>query len=228
MAVSGPRAKQVLDQLELGVSLDDAGFAHMSVQHGSFRQRPARIARVSFTGERSYEISVPAGLAHTLWQAARAAGAAALGVEALGVLRAEKGFLFIGQDTDSETMPQDLGMDGPRQNRRDSYVGDRSLLLPVAKRAGRRQLVGIAASADTMIPPGAHAVCAAQGRPRSIGFITSSYHSYALDRPIALALIEDGLSRQGEVLAFEHLGTRHAGTVVGSCFLDPTGGRLHV
>ncbi len=228
MAVSGPRAKQVLDQLELGVSLDDAGFAHMSVQHGSFRQRPTRIARVSFTGERSYEISVPAGLAHTLWQAARAAGAAALGVEALGVLRAEKGFLFIGQDTDSETMPQDLGMDGPRQNRRDSYVGDRSLLLPVAKRAGRRQLVGIAAAADAMIPPGAHAVCAAQGRPHSIGFITSSYHSYALDRPIALALIEDGLSRQGEVLAFEHLGTRHAGTVVGSCFLDPTGGRLHV
>jgi sarcosine oxidase subunit alpha len=183
---------------------------------------------VSFTGERSYEVSVPAALAESLWQAARAAGAAPLGVEALGVLRAEKGFLFIGQDTDAETQPQDLGMDGPRRNRQDAYVGDRSLFLPESTRSGRRQLVGIA-SEGVMIPPGAHAVVAAAGgRRRSIGFVTSSYDSVLLGRPVALALIEDGLSRMGELLAFEHLGARHTGRVVGSCFLDPAGERLHV
>jgi sarcosine oxidase subunit alpha len=200
----------------------------MSLQVGRFHDRPARVARVSFTGERSYEVSVPAALAESLWQAARAAGAAPLGVEALGVLRAEKGFLFIGQDTDAETQPQDLGMDGPRRNRQDAYVGDRSLFLPESTRSGRRQLVGIP-SEGVMIPPGAHAVVAAAGgRRRSIGFVTSSYDSVLLGRPVALALIEDGLSRMGELLAFEHLGARHTGRVVGSCFLDPAGERLHV
>jgi sarcosine oxidase subunit alpha len=228
MAISGPQSRAVLEALALGVTLDDAAFPHMSLQVGRFHDRPARVARVSFTGERSYEVSVPAALAESLWQAARAAGAAPLGVEALGVLRAEKGFLFIGQDTDAETQPQDLGMDGPRRNRQDAYVGDRSLFLPESTRSGRRQLVGIA-SEGVMIPPGAHAVVAAAGgRRRSIGFVTSSYDSVLLGRPVALALIEDGLSRMGELLAFEHLGARHTGRVVGSCFLDPAGERLHV
>ena len=228
MAISGPRSRGVVDALALGVDLNDAQFPHMSLQRGVFRGRPARVARVSFTGERSYEVSVPAGLAETLWRAARRAGAAPLGLEALGVLRAEKGFLFIGQDTDSETQPRDLGMDGPRRTRKDAYVGDRSLFLPEAERAGRRQLVGIV-SEGAMIPPGAHAVAPqAGGRRRSIGFVTSSYESIALGHPVALALIENGLSRMGELLDFEHLGARHRGRVVASCFLDPAGERLHV
>ena len=227
MAISGPRSREVLSSIIPGAVLDDADFPHMSLQTGVFHDRPARVARVSFTGERSYEVSVPASLAGALWQAARSGGAAPLGVEALGVLRAEKGFLFIGQDTDSETQPQDLGMDGPRRNRKDAYVGDRSLFLPEGTRAGRRQLVGIAAD-GAMIPPGAHAVASSAAGRRSIGFITSSYDSAALGRPVALALIEDGLSRMGEVLEFEHLGARHRGAVTAICFLDPAGERLHV
>jgi len=227
MAVSGPQARNVLAALELGFDPDDAQLPHMSATQGRFMGGPARIARVSFTGERSYEISVPAGLAGTLWRRIREAGALPLGVEALGVLRAEKGFIFVGQDTDSETMPQDIGMDGPRLKRSDAYVGDRSLFMPAASKAGRRQLVGIAAATVHPLPVGAHAVTTRDSRMRSIGFITSSYRSVALQRPIALALIEDGMRRMGDELEFEHLGSRLRGTVVPACQLDPTGARLN-
>jgi sarcosine oxidase subunit alpha len=227
MAVSGPQSKRVVSALGLGIELDDSRLPHMAASAGTFAGRPARIARVSFTGERCYEISVPARLASDLWHKARAAGAEPIGVETLGVLRAEKGYIFVGQDTDSETMPHDIGMGVSRDKRRDAYVGDRSLFTPFAKREGRRQLVGIAASGDQPIPVGAHPVVDANGKRRSIGYVTSSCFSPALNRPIALGLVEDGRRRLGEELNFEHLGTRHAGTLVGSCFLDMPGARLH-
>jgi len=228
MAISGPKAKAVMAALDLGIDLDDAKLPHMAATAGRFAGRPARIARVSFTGERSYEISVPAGLAADLWAKARAAGAVPLGIEALNILRAEKGYIYVGQDTDGETMPQDLGMAGPRDKRQDAYVGDRSLFTPMAQATGRKQLVGLAASGGDPLPAGANAVAISAGRKRSLGYVTSSYVSPALDRPIALALIEDGLSRMGETLSFEHLGQISEGRIVPTCFLDPEGARLHV
>jgi sarcosine oxidase subunit alpha len=227
IAVSGPQSKRAVASLDLGVPLNDQQLPHMAAHIGSFARRPARVARVSFTGERCYEISVPARLAADLWRKVRAAGAEPMGVETLGVLRAEKGYIFVGQDTDSETMPHDIGMGGPRDKRRDAYVGDRSLFTPFAMRSGRRQLVGIAAAGDQPIPVGAHCVAHTNGKPRSIGYVTSSCWSPALGRPIALGLVEDGRERGGETFQFEHLGTRYSGKLVESCFLDPTGARLH-
>ena len=227
MAISGPDSKSVLAALALGVPLDDAQLPHMAACIGSFAGREARIARVSFTGERCYEISVPVRLAADLWRRARAAGAEPIGVEALGVLRAEKGYLFVGQDTDSETMPHDIGMGGPRDKRSDAYVGDRALFTPAAMRRGRRQLVGIAANSDQPLPVGAHPVEEAGDKRRSLGFVTSSCWSVELARPVALGLVEDGLSRLGEVLSFEHLGERHTGTLIAPCVLDPAGARLN-
>ncbi len=227
LAVSGPQSKRVVASLDLGAPLDDERLPHMAAHIGTFAGRPARIARVSFTGERCYEISVPAQLAADLWRQVRAAGAAPIGVEALGVLRAEKGYIFVGQDTDSETMPHDIGMGGPRDKRSDPFVGDRSLSTPFARRSGRRQLVGIATTGEQPIPVGAHPVTHTDGKLRSIGYVTSSCWSPALGRPVALGLVEDGRKRLGEELQFEHMGTRFAGTLVGSCFLDPPGARLH-
>ena len=169
IAVSGPQSKRAVAALGLGVALDDAKLPHMAACAGTFAGRAARIARVSFTGERCYEISVPARLAADLWRQARLAGAEPIGVETLGVLRAEKGYLFVGQDTDSETMPHDIGMGASRDRRTDGYVGDRSLFTPFAKRQGRRQLVGIAASGDQPIPVGAHPLVETNGKLRSIG-----------------------------------------------------------
>ena len=227
IAVSGPQSKHVVASLDPGAPLDDEQLPHMAARIGTFAGRPARIARVSFTGERCYEIAVPARLAADLWRKARAAGAEPIGVEALGVLRAEKGYIFVGQDTDSETMPHDIGVNGPRDKRRDAFVGDRSLFTPFASRTGRRQLVGIAASGNQPIPVGAHPVEQANDKLRSIGYVTSSCWSPALGRPVALGLVEDGRNRLGEELQFEYLGTRYSGTLVESCFLDPTGARLH-
>jgi sarcosine oxidase subunit alpha len=227
IAVSGPKSREAVESLGLGIDLSAAALPHMAAAQGRFRERPARIARVSFTGERSYEISVPAGLAGELWRQVRSAGAMPLGVEALNVLRAEKGYIYVGQDTDGETMPHDLGMSGPRDKRKDSYIGDRSLFTPSAKALGRKQLVGIAVESATPLPAGAHGVEIANGRKRSLGYVTSSYFSPALNRPIALGLIENGQSRLGERLDFEHLGQIFQGTLTGTCFYDPEGARLH-
>lgn len=227
LAVSGPRSKQILAALELGVELDDAAFPHMSVALGRFGGGVARIARVSFTGERSYEISVPARLAGQLWQRARSAGASPIGIEALSVLRAEKGYLYVGQDTDGETMPHDLGFGAPRTKRQDSFVGDRSLFTPAASTTDRKQLVGIAAEGNAAIPTGASAVERNGNAKRILGYVTSSYMSGALGRPIALGLIERGTARLNEVIAFEHLGQGFTGRIVAPCFLDPEGARLN-
>ena len=228
MAISGPASKGVLAALALGIDLDDAAFPHMSARDGRFVGEPARVARVSFTGERSYEVSVPAGLAEELWRRARAAGAEPLGVEALGALRCEKGFILVGVETDGETMPHDIGMGRAREIRTDPYVGDRSLHTPAARRSGRRQLVGVAVAGDEPLPVGAHAL-SRDGRPRrSIGWITSSHVGIGIGRPVALAMIEDGAARHGETLEFEHFDALHRGTLVAPCFYDPEGARLDV
>jgi sarcosine oxidase, subunit alpha len=194
---------------------------------GRFEGRDARIARISFTGERSYEISVPAGLAPQLWKRARSAGASPIGIEALSVLRAEKGYLYVGQDTDGETMPHDLGFGGPRAKRQDSFVGDRSLFTPAASATDRKQLVGIAAEGNAAIPTGASAVARKGTAKRILGYVTSSYMSFHLGRPIALGLIEGGSVRTGEVIALEHLGQSFSGRIVAPCFLDQQGARLN-
>ncbi|MBE0691880.1 MAG: sarcosine oxidase subunit alpha family protein, partial [Aquamicrobium sp.] len=111
LTASGPRAKALVAALSLGVDLDDAALPHMALAQGLFEGGPARVARVSFTGDRSYEISVPAGKAPALWramaEAGRALDAVLLGSEALLLLRAEKGFIIAGKDTDGTTMPHD-------------------------------------------------------------------------------------------------------------------------
>ena len=225
ISISGPKAKAILGGLDLGIALDDSGFPHMSVREASFDGRAARVARVSFTGERGYEISVPASLGAQLWQRAREAGAAPLGIEALGVLRAEKGFIYVGQDTDGETMPHDLGMAGPRAKRQDPYVGDRSLFTPAANKPDRKRLVGILVDGAMPIPTGAHAIEQVSGRKRSLGYVTSSYLSAQLGHPIALGLIEGGVERG--TVEIEHLGQSCNARLVVPCFLDPKGERLN-
>ncbi len=114
---------------------------------GAFDGAPLRVARVSFTGDRSYELSVPASRARRLRTAIveklPAFGGGLMGLEALMILRAEKGYVVVGKDTDGTTMPQDLGVSGPREQRKDEYIGKRSLFTAAARSAGRKQLVGL-------------------------------------------------------------------------------------
>jgi len=229
-AVTGPRSRELVGELGLGVDLSNAALPHMAVVEGAFAGRPARVARVSFTGDRSYEVSVPARLGdHLLRQLIRlgkSRGATLLGVESLMRLRAEKGYVIVGKDTDGATMPHDLGLVGPREKRTDQFVGRRSLFTEAACMPDRRQLVGLESVGGGLLPVGAHGVEVTSGRARSTGFVTSSYDSPTLGRPIALGLIERGSSRMGETITLQHLGGRLQARISPTCAFDPKGERI--
>jgi sarcosine oxidase subunit alpha len=232
LTATGPRARDLVAMLSLGVDLSDAALPHMGFRDGSFAGGPARVSRVSFTGDRSYEVSVPSGKAGALqaamMEAGRAVDAVALGSEALLLLRAEKGYIIAGKDTDGTTMPHDLGVTGPRDKRAGEFVGKRSLFTDNALREDRQQGVGLTvADGEPPLPTGAHAVETRNGARRSIGFVTSSYQSPVLGRPVALALIERGLSRMGETLEFVHLGATRRATIAPVCAFDPEGARIN-
>ncbi|WP_245424192.1 glycine cleavage T C-terminal barrel domain-containing protein [Methylovirgula sp. 4M-Z18] len=230
LTVTGPKSRALLQAVGLGMDLDDATLPHMALAWGTFGIEPVRVTRVSFTGDRSYELSIRADRALPLWRALKEAGRAfdaiLLGGEALMILRAEKGYIVIGKDTDGRTRPMDLGVSGPFQKKKGEYIGRRSLRLPaVADQA--RALVGLQSVTGTVLPPGAHAVERAGGGKRSIGFVTTSHFSPNLDQPIALALIENGASRMGETVELHHLGQSLTARVAPVCAFDPEGERLH-
>lgn len=228
ITLTGPRA----GDLAHAAGLPDRMLAlpHMGVAEGRWNGHPLRMARVSFTGDLSYEISVPARHGADLLARLEAARVAHkgrwIGLEALMILRAEKGFILVGKDTDGLTMPHDLGWGGPRDKRKDEYFGRRSLFTPEACREDRRQLVGLVSEGPDPLPVGAHLV-ASDGPRRSLGFVTSSHVSPTLNRPIALALLEAGGSRMGEALTAFHLGETRSVQVTPACAFDPEGGRLN-
>ena len=232
LTACGPRAKALVAALSLGVDLDDAVLPHMAAATGFFEGAAARVARVSFTGDRSYEISVPASKAPALWQAMNEAGraldAVLLGSEALLLLRAEKGYIIAGKDTDGTTMPQDLGLTGPRDKRQGEYVGKRSLFTDNATRGDRNHFVGLTVTdGGDALPTGAHATETVAGRRHSIGYVTSSYDSPVLGRPVALGLVKNGMERMGEEIDLYHLGGSRRAVISSPCAFDPEGGRLN-
>ena len=228
LTVTGPRAQDLAHAAGLPDRL--ITLPHMGVAETRWNGHPLRVARISFTGDLSYEISVPARHGVDLHQRLDTARAAHqgrwIGLEAVMILRAEKGYILVGKDTDGVTMPQDLGWAGPRDKRADEYVGRRSLFTPEACRQDRRQLVGLAVAGSDPLPVGAH-LLALDGPRRSLGFVTSACISPSLNRPIALALLDGGRTWMGESLTVFHLGQERRATVVPACALDPEGGRLN-
>jgi len=231
LTVTGPKSAELLQKLDLGVSFDDADFPHMSLREGRFDGDEIRVSRVSFSGDRSYEIAAPAQKAQALWLLLQSEGARfdarIIGVEAVSVLRAEKGFIIIGKDTDGTTMPQDLGMTGPMTKKQGEYIGKRSLFTETAKSQNRRQLVGLEVNGDEMLETGAHGIERVNDNIRSIGYVTSSYFSPNLNQPIAMALIEDGLSRMGEEIEILNQGQSRMARICNPCFFDPKMERIN-
>ena len=225
LTASGPSARALI--AAAGVDLPD--LPHMGVAETRWQGASMRVARVSFTGDASWELSVPARHGPALFQALDAArqaqGGTWIGLEALMILRAEKGFIVIGKDTDGITMPHDLGWAGPRDKRDDEYFGRRSLFTPEARRTDRRQLVGLETE-GAPLPTGAH-VLAADGPRRSVGFVTSSYHSPVLGRAIALAMIDAGRDRIGQEVTVFNLGQTRRARIAPACAFDPEGERLN-
>ena len=233
-AVTGPKARLVVEKLPLSVDLSARALPHMAFTQSSLDGVPLRIARVSFTGELSFELSVPAAYGPSLFQfllqLGEPAGIVPLGSEALLILRAEKGYVLIGRDTDGNSEPQDLGVTSPLQRKQHDFVGRRSLSRPASRERGRLELVGLQNCApDEPIPTGAHMFERNDdGTRRSRGYVTSAYHSPTLGLPIALALLADGFELQAKAAEIDlfHLGRTYRARVVSPVFYDPAGDRL--
>ena len=232
-AVTGPRARAVVERLETDIALDPNALPHMAIGEGRIGGVPGRIARVSFTGELSFEISVPSGhaaaLVDELLRIGRPDGLAPVGSEALLVLRMEKGYVLVGRDTDGTTEPDDLAMGGVLAKKARDFVGRRSLHREVSRDPGRLQLVGLANSVpDEVLPTGAHVIERDGQRRRSLGYVTSSAWSPTLGRGIALGLVADGRARiaTGQPVELFHLGRSYVASVVPPTWYDPRGERL--
>jgi sarcosine oxidase subunit alpha len=233
IAVQGPRARDVLMPLVDGVDLTGAAFPHMSVQSCRVRGIEARLFRVSFTGELGFEINVAADYGAAIWEAVwgevQRHGGCAYGTEAMHVLRAEKGFIIVGQETDGTVTPDDVGLGWAIGKSKHDFVGMRSLSRPDMVRAGRKQLVGLrTADPALVLEEGAQVTLQARapvGTP-ALGHVTSAYWSAALGRSIALALVADGRKRMGERLNVPMPAGDVAVEVVAPVFFDPKGARL--
>ncbi|MET1012433.1 MAG: glycine cleavage T C-terminal barrel domain-containing protein, partial [Actinomycetota bacterium] len=229
IAIAGPKARDVLSALGTDLDLSAEAFPFMTFRDGTVAGIPARVARVSFTGEVSYEILVDGRRALELWETVMGAGQpfgiAPYGTEAMHVLRAERGFVIVGQDTDGTVTPNDLGMGWIVRKDDSDFIGKRSLRRADTARHGRKQLVGLLS--DEMIPEGAQLVEEDTGRiPMTmIGHVTSSYRSPTLDRPIALAMVERGRERTGQTVFAPLPAQTIAAEIVSPVFADPEGTR---
>jgi sarcosine oxidase, subunit alpha len=232
IAVNGTKAREVLAAAGTNVDLETAIFPFMSWREGEVAGMPARVARVSFSGELAYEINVAGWHGLAMWEAVMAAGQpfgiTPYGTEAMHVLRAEKGFPIVGQDTDGTVTPLDLGMGWIVRKDDGDFVGRRSLRRPDTVRPDRNQLVGLLpADPDELLPEGAQLVRRDTGTiPMSmIGHVTSSYRSAALGRTFALAMLERGRELHGATV-FAPLPDRTiAAEVASPVFWDPEGAR---
>jgi sarcosine oxidase subunit alpha len=208
IALSGPASAEVLAPL---CSMDVRAMPAMAVRAAEVAGVAGRIFRLSFAGGPGYEIAVPAARGYELWTTLMGAGErfgiAPYGTEAMHVLRAEKGFIIVGQETDGSVTPYDLGFDRLVATGK-FFIGKRSLRRPDLRRTNRRQLVGLLTEdPQQVLPEGAQVVAeprALGSAPKEpvpmLGYVTSSYFSPTCGRSIALALVEAGIARLGETL----------------------------
>jgi len=234
IAVQGPASRQVLAGL-VDIDIAAAALPHMGVASGRICGVPMRLFRVSFTGELGFEINVPADFGTAVWEAVWAAGRAhgmtAYGTEAMHVLRAEKGYIIVGQDTDGTVTVDDAGLSWAIGRNKPDFVGKRSLQRPAMQSGDRRQLVGLlTADAQRVLEEGAQILAEAHAPVpvRPLGHVTSSYYSATLGRSIAMALIAGGRARMGTTLYVPlEDGAVVPAQVASAVFYDPKGAHLN-
>ncbi|MDA9966978.1 sarcosine oxidase subunit alpha family protein [bacterium] len=235
IAVVGPNARKLLEKLGgMDVSAEALGF--MEWVDGQIAGFDCRIFRISFSGELSYEIAVSSGQGRGFWDALLAAGAEfnvmPYGTEALHVMRAEKGFIMIGDETDGTVIPQDLGLNWAISKKKEDYLGKRAQQRPHMTDPKRWKLVGLETTDGSVLPDGAYAVAEgnnANGQRNVQGRVTSSYHSPTLDCGIAMGLVLNGPDRMGEVIGFARLdGDVTEVKIVDPVFFDKDGEKQNV
>jgi sarcosine oxidase, subunit alpha len=234
IAVQGPKSRLVLESLVEGIDIGAAAFPHMSVGRGRICGAPTLLFRVSFTGELGFEINVPADFGLAVWEAVydrgREHGITEYGTETMHVLRAEKGYIIVGQDTDGTVTPDDAGLTWAVGKNKPDYVGKRSLERASMKSADRKQLVGLRTKDPRVVlEEGAQVADKAGQKPpmELIGHVTSSYASSVLGSSIALALVAGGRKRLGQTLYVPMPGGDLEVEVTSPVFYDPAGARIN-
>ncbi|MGM0740998.1 MAG: sarcosine oxidase subunit alpha family protein [Pseudomonadota bacterium] len=235
VAVVGPKARKVLEKLtDDDISAEALSFMGWTdVTFGTIR---ARVFRISFSGELSYEIAVRASHGRAFWDMILKAGAefdvTPYGTEALHIMRAEKGFIMIGDETDGTVIPQDLGLDWAISKKKDDYLGKRAQERRHMSDPTRWKLVGLETLDGATLPDGAYATAQgnnANGQRNVQGRVTSTYHSPTLGRGIAMGLVLNGPDRMGEVLEFPKVdGTVMRAKIVEPVFYDKDGEKQNV
>ena len=234
IAVQGPNARKIIEPLVEGIDLSDAAMPHMSVREGKICGVPTRLFRMSFTGERGFEVNVPADYGQAVWEALWAEGekhdACAYGTEAMHVLRAEKGYIIVGQDTDGTVTPNDAALDWAVGKKKTDFVGIRGLTRPDLVAKGRKQLVGLRTKDPKVVLEEGAQIVDDPKQPipmKMIGHVTSSYWSENCGRSIALALVAGGRERTGETIYVPMPNGVIEAEIGAMVFFDETGERLN-
>ncbi|MGI9501396.1 MAG: sarcosine oxidase subunit alpha family protein, partial [Geminicoccaceae bacterium] len=234
VSLSGPRVRDLVGELVEDVDLSPEAFPHMSVRDAGIGGIPVRLFRISFTGELGYEIQIPADYGLSLWERCLSLGErydlVPFGTEAMHVLRAEKGYIITGQDTDGTVTPADLGMGWIVSRKKPDFVGKRSLARADMQRDDRKQLVGLLPKdKGALLEEGVQIVADPnQTIPMAmIGHVTSSYRSPEFGRTFALAMLKGGRSLIGETVYVPMIDRMLAVTVAEPVFIDQEGARLH-
>ena len=235
IGVVGPKSRAALQKLT-DDDLSAEALPFMAWTDITLAGIRARAFRISFSGELSYEIAVDAGQGRALWDKLMEAGAEfgvmPYGTEALHVMRAEKGFIMIGDETDGTVIPQDLNMQWAISKKKDDYLGKRAQARAHMASPDRWKLVGLETTDGSVLPDGAYAVAEgtnANGQRNVQGRVTSSYHSPTLGRGIAMGLVHKGPDRMGEILDIPKVdGTVVKAKIVSPVFYDPEGNKQNV
>ena len=234
IAVVGPKTRKLLGRLG-GMDLSPEALPFMGWAEGELGGHPVRIYRISFSGELSFEVATPASHGLALWQAlitaGRDLGVTPYGTEAMHIMRAEKGFIMIGDETDGTVIPQDLNLNWAIGRKKADYIGKRAQERKHMTDPDRWRLVGLESLDGRMLPDGAYAVANgenANGQRNTQGRVTSTYASPTLGRPIAMGLVAHGPERMGEVLEFPVPGsTAVRARIVDPVFYDKEGARAN-
>ncbi|MGB8816465.1 MAG: glycine cleavage T C-terminal barrel domain-containing protein, partial [Rhizobiaceae bacterium] len=235
IAVQGPKAREIITPFVAGTDMSNEAFPHMSVRECTFMGIPCRLFRMTFAGELGFEINVPANYGKAVWDALYAHGAplglTPYGTEAMHILRAEKGYIIVGQDTDGTVTPQDAGLSWAIAKSKPDFVGIRGLKRVDLVAPGRKQLVGLKTKdAKTVLEEGAQIVLdPKQAIPmKMVGHVTSSYWSENCGRSIAMGLVEGGFDKMGQTVFVPMPDRVIEAEICDAVFYDKEGGRINV
>ena len=232
-SICGPNSKKILNKIIPDLDLSEENFPHMSFKDAQIGNIKCRIMRISFTGEHSYEINVQANYGKAVWEKCMEAGKefniTPYGTETMHLLRAEKGFIIVGQDTDGTMTPIDLQMDWIVSKKKYDFIGKRSLYRSDTMKEDRKQLVGLLTDdPNIVLEEGAQIVSELNQSPvNMLGHVTSSYYSPNLKKSIALAVVRGGKNMMGKKLFIPMENKTINVTIANPVFFDTENKRLN-